>query len=185
MGQPAFASPSHVFVNRGFVNGGFRFGHNPRFHVFFGNPFFVRRRFFFPQPIFFPVVYGGGYSYPMVIQTGPSADSYRSDYEDRREMAREIERLSDQVERLREEQAARAEAARPQSRPQAEVESRPATVLVFKDQHIQEVRNYAIIGQTLWVFSEQHAKKIPLAQLDLPATTKLNDERGVEFRLPK
>jgi hypothetical protein len=61
----------------------------------------------------------------------------------------------------------------------------PATVLVFRDQHQQEVRNYAIAGGTLWVLSEQAAKKIPLAELDLAATTKANDERGVEFQVPK
>ena len=60
----------------------------------------------------------------------------------------------------------------------------PATVLVFRDQHKQEVQNYAIVGQTLWNFAPQHTQKIPLADLDLPATTKANDERGVDFRLP-
>lgn len=61
----------------------------------------------------------------------------------------------------------------------------PATVLVFRDQHQQEVRNYAIAGGTLWVFSEQAAKKVPLSELDLAATTKANNERGVEFQVPK
>lgn len=60
----------------------------------------------------------------------------------------------------------------------------PATVLVFRDQHKQEVQNYAIVGQTLWNFAPQHTQKIPLSDLDLPATTKANDERGVDFRLP-
>jgi len=46
------------------------------------------------------------------------------------------------------------------------------------------VQNYAIVGQTLWNFAPQHTQKIPLADLDLPATTKANDERGVDFRLP-
>jgi len=32
------------------------------------------------------------------------------------------------------------------------------------------VENYAIAGQTLWVFTEQRARKIPLADLDIPAT---------------
>jgi hypothetical protein len=60
----------------------------------------------------------------------------------------------------------------------------PATVLVFRDQHKQEVQNYAIVGQTLWNFAPEHTQKIPLSDLDLPATTKANDERGVDFRLP-
>jgi len=60
----------------------------------------------------------------------------------------------------------------------------PATVLVFHDQHKLEVQNYAIVGQTLWNFAPGHTEKIPLSDLDLPATTKANDERGVDFRLP-
>jgi hypothetical protein len=60
----------------------------------------------------------------------------------------------------------------------------PDTMLVFRDQHKQEVRNYAIVGQTLWNFSAQRTEKIPLSDLDLPATTKANEERGVTFRVP-
>jgi len=57
----------------------------------------------------------------------------------------------------------------------------PATVLIYRDGHQAEVRNYAIVGQTLWIFSEERAQKVPLAQLDLDATRKINDARGVEF----
>ena len=63
-------------------------------------------------------------------------------------------------------------------------EAAPATVLVFRDQHKQDVQNYAIVGQTLWTFAPQRTQKIPLSDLDLPATTKANEERGVDFRVP-
>jgi len=33
--------------------------------------------------------------------------------------------------------------------------------------------------------NDQAAKKIPLAQLDLPATVKMNDDRGVDFQIPQ
>jgi hypothetical protein len=59
----------------------------------------------------------------------------------------------------------------------------PATVLVFRDQHKQEVRNYAIVGQTLWSFGPR-TQKIPLAELDVTATSKANDDRGLTFRVP-
>jgi TolA-binding protein len=58
------------------------------------------------------------------------------------------------------------------------------TVIVFRDGHRTEVRNYAIIGSTLWVYSEDDSKKIPLEQIDLPATKNANTERGVSFQLP-
>lgn len=60
----------------------------------------------------------------------------------------------------------------------------PTTILVFRDQHKQEVQNYAIVGQMLWTFAPQHTQKIPLTDLDIPATTKANDERGITFRVP-
>ena len=58
------------------------------------------------------------------------------------------------------------------------------TMLVFKDGHKLEVENYAIIGQTLFDMTPGHARKIPLADLDLEATRRQNDERGVTFQLP-
>jgi hypothetical protein len=47
-----------------------------------------------------------------------------------------------------------------------------------------EVQEYAIQGQTLWVFSDQATRRVPLADLDLAATERLNGERGVEFVPP-
>lgn len=63
-------------------------------------------------------------------------------------------------------------------------EAVPATILVFRDQHKQEVDNYAIIGQTVWMFSPDKTQKVPLSDLDIPATQKANDDRGVTFRVP-
>jgi hypothetical protein len=60
----------------------------------------------------------------------------------------------------------------------------PATILVFRDQHRREVDNYAIVGQTIWVFAPKQAERIPLSQLDVDATVKANEDRGVTFRLP-
>jgi hypothetical protein len=60
----------------------------------------------------------------------------------------------------------------------------PATVLIFRDQHRREVDNYAIVGQTVWVFAPRQSERIPLADLDVAATVKANEDRGVTFRLP-
>lgn len=62
--------------------------------------------------------------------------------------------------------------------------AQPTTVLVFKDGHRSEVVNYAIVGETLFDFAEDRTHKILLADLDLPATRRANDDRGVEFKLP-
>ena len=58
------------------------------------------------------------------------------------------------------------------------------TVLVFKDGHQLEVENYAIIGNTLYDLTEGHRRKIALSELDLDATAKENDDRGIDFELP-
>ena len=60
----------------------------------------------------------------------------------------------------------------------------PATVLVYKDRHQVEVQNYAIVGKNLVWISGQLSKKIPLADLDLPATRKVNEDHGITFGPP-
>ena len=67
----------------------------------------------------------------------------------------------------------------------AQADTTPATVLIFRDQHQREIRNYAIVDEMLWVFTPQRIEKVPLAILDVPATIKANDDRGVDFRLPE
>jgi len=57
------------------------------------------------------------------------------------------------------------------------------TVLVFRDGHKQEVTNYAIVGQTIYVF-DKRTQKIAITDLDVAATIKLNDDRGVDFHVP-
>jgi hypothetical protein len=64
------------------------------------------------------------------------------------------------------------------------VVAQPSTVLIFKDGHQQEISNYAIVGATLYDLSDGRSKKVELADLDLTATMKENDQRGVEFQLP-
>ena len=64
------------------------------------------------------------------------------------------------------------------------LDDKVGTVLIFRDRHQKEVTNYAIIGQNLLDLTPQHHEKIPLANLDLPATAKANDDRGVTFRVP-
>jgi len=58
------------------------------------------------------------------------------------------------------------------------------TVLVFRDGHKTEAVNYAIVGQTLWIYTETDSKKMPLADLDVAATKSANSDRGVTFQVP-
>jgi hypothetical protein len=76
------------------------------------------------------------------------------------------------------------QSTQPQPSDQQQQANVPPTVLIFRDQHQKEVTNYAIVGQTLWNFTPQRKEKIPLADLDIPATVKANDDRGVSFTVP-
>jgi len=70
--------------------------------------------------------------------------------------------------------------------PQANPESdeRSTTTLVFQDGKKIEAQNYAIVGQTLWVYTEQDSKRFPLTDLNVEETRRANAERGVGFQLP-
>jgi hypothetical protein len=72
----------------------------------------------------------------------------------------------------------------PQPAMQQPVAEQPSTILIFKDGHELEVKNYAIVGGTLYDLSDGRTRKVELAQLDLPATVKHNDDRGISFQLP-
>ncbi|HWF91957.1 MAG TPA: hypothetical protein VN684_06715 [Terriglobales bacterium] len=83
-----------------------------------------------------------------------------------------------------EEQPAAPQAANG-AQPNAEPEPlQPATVLVFKDGHQLEVSNYAIVGDTIFDFTPGHSRRVALSELNVQATQKQNDDRGVDFRLP-
>jgi len=69
--------------------------------------------------------------------------------------------------------------------PPAPIAVEPNTILVFKDGHKLEVGNYAIVGGNLFDLTPGHRQKVALADLDVSATEKANDELGVDFKLPK
>ena len=133
---------------------------------------------------------GYGYGYPWL---GAGIDpywwwdsgSYDQDQQYQTGLANEMNAQSLDEQRMRQQgdQDSYAKSMPPQHQPER-TEAAPATVLVFRDQHRQEIQNYAIVGHTLWNFSPQRTEKISLSDLDLPATTKANDDRGVSFRLP-
>jgi TolA-binding protein len=80
--------------------------------------------------------------------------------------------------------AAGKKASAPATPPVALETDAPLTVLVFQDGHRTEARNYAIVGQTLWIYTEDDSKKMPLSELDVTATKNANSDRGIVFQLP-
>ena|ERR1700733_7088192 len=65
----------------------------------------------------------------------------------------------------------------------AESEADP-TMLIFKDGHQLEVGNYAIVGHNLYDMSPGHQGKVALADIDVTATQKQNEQHGVKFQVP-
>jgi len=66
----------------------------------------------------------------------------------------------------------------------AKEDNGPATVFIFKDGHQIETKNFAIMGDTLYDFSESILKKVQLGDLDKDKTIKANDDRGITVKLP-
>jgi hypothetical protein len=171
---------------------GVRFGTGFRPPVFSPNHF-GPNRFFRPYPLgyygAYPLIstYPGFYAdypYPATADSYPGYDTSASYFDPNEQFQQsQVERLEQEVDELRAERDASSSA--PGDAPRRESEPQTTTVLVFRDRHTEEVGNYAIVGPTLWIFTEQQARKVPLDNLDIAATKKANDDRGVDFRLPE
>jgi hypothetical protein len=139
--------------------------------------------YYYPYAGYYPYGYYDGYDNSLAYYTDNedqdayAGAAYPAPYpENDSGLQRDVQALNGKIDRLQADVETR-------NRPKTDQE--PATALVFRDQHVEEVRNYAIAGETLWVLNAQAAKRIPLAQLDLAATVKMNDDRGVEFQVPR
>jgi hypothetical protein len=166
--------PGFGFPHPGF---GFRHGHNHGFvNPAFGGAYYVP------------------YAYPAYVMDPGSYDSMETDYaappnsdqSGSEQIRHELDALRSTVEDYRDELRSDLKKERPAPKPEVEqpAANQPKTVLVFRDGHQMEIVNYAIVGGTLYDLSEGRTKKVELAELDLPATVKQNDDRGVNFQLP-
>jgi len=167
-------------------NYGYHYGYRPYYNGYHGGRGYRRGGWSYAIPYYYPVdnsaygydYVGGGspdlYSGPPIGPNDPSlhmvveqppASPYSEDAPDPQAYAPPM-RVTE-----------------PPAPPPADVKPGDPTVLVFRNGHQQEVINYAIMGDSLYVFDEGR-KKIALADLDIPATIKANDDRGQEFRMP-
>ena len=74
-----------------------------------------------------------------------------------------------------------------EAKPEAKLEAEdvgPMTVLIFRDGTRKEVKNYAIMGKDLIELGSGSLHRFPIADIDLAATQKENDVRGLDFKLP-
>jgi hypothetical protein len=165
-----FGTTSRGFVPHGFPNTSFGY-HYPHYSHY-------RTYGWWPH---YP--YYGGY-YPWFWDTtsydsDQGASAYYQQYADQ-------DKMYNEVQRLREQQALATVPPRPQPQPsqqQAQTVLPLPTILVFQDGKTELIQNYAIVGKTLWVFNERRARKIPVSELNIPATRKVNEDHGVEFSI--
>jgi hypothetical protein len=70
------------------------------------------------------------------------------------------------------------------SAPQTAPAPQESVTLIFRDGRPQEqIHNYMMTGNTLYVL-DQKRREIPLKDLDLAATTRANQDAGVDFNPP-
>ncbi len=162
-------------------------GARPLHHRHFFRPFYPYYPYTYPYAAYpyygygleSDFVYSGGTPYPY-----PQA-SYLPEH-DTTGLQNQVYRLQAELDDIKQQQSLdqRYAAAPPQQQERqaaAPEKPSPPAVLVYRDGRKTEVTNYAVVGQTLWIFSEARARKVPLADLDLNATRNANEERGVEF----
>jgi len=153
---------------------------------FFGG--FPCRRFFFGSsfvlgyaPLYADYSYYPGNSYYDYPPPPPPAGDYNNNDSD---LSYEVNRLSGEVDQLRNDEQSRPrydQGASQQSVSAAE--PTVAATLVFRDGRKLSISNYAIVGQTIWILSNNSARKIPVADLDVAATQRVNEANGVDFHL--
>jgi len=203
-------SPSGVVVTRsGVVVARAPFVH---FHNRFRNPFFFNGCFngfncgFFPG-FGFGFGFGSGFGfgaaypyygapYPYDYNPPPPPAYYPSDYygmaapqtstqENANDiyLAQQLQKLSDEVEAMKNDQKGHTGSAVVLG-PKADAQG-PAVTFIFHDGTRISTHNYAVAGQTLWIFGENQARKFRLGDLDRAATEQANAANGVELRLPE
>ena len=91
----------------------------------------------------------------------------------------QLQRLTAEVQQMKFDQQAQSPlvAAVPQPAPPP---APPITIVLRNGQQLQ-VQNYAVMGATLWDFSNQPARKIPVSNIDVEASAKASSASGADF----
>ena len=181
--NPAFRPGFHsgVVVGPAFRGGfGLGFGHvRPFGSSVFISPFFG---FGFPFYSYAPVVpfYSQPiYSAPTYITPDQTMTTNR--YQTTDNLRNQVQQLTDEVQQLQAELAARGGQAPPTAAPG---QKPPSITLILKDGRRIDAPGYALVGTTLWVFDSDTASKIPIFDVNVDATQKENQKRGVNIVFP-
>jgi hypothetical protein len=103
-------------------------------------------------------------------------------------LTRQVEQLTDQIMQLQaqlafvQQQPVVVTPAPPaeSAEPQPPVPATPIA-LVFKNGARIDTQGYAISGQTLWILKPSGSERVALSQLNVAATQRENQKRGIQF----
>ena len=150
-----------------------------RRNVIVAQPFFGGfAPYYWPDPF---SVYG----YPSYVEQPYAAPAETNNEAD---LSNQVQQLSQEIEDLRAQQdeLAASRLQPPPPPPPAAPQPPPIpTTLVFRDGRQMSIQNYAIVGNLLWVLDQRNQIKIPLTDLDVDATQKINRSNGVRFTVPR
>src|SRR5262245_39731625 len=168
--RPGFHS-SIVFGPR--FHPGFRtFGSSVVISPFFGFPFF-------PYAPVVPLYSQPIYSAPAYIP--PDQTLTMNGYQTSNDLRTQVQQLTNEVQQLQAELAAKGNQAPPTS---TSGQKPPSITLILKDGRRIDAPGYAAVGTTLWVFDSDTASKIPISDVNIDATQKENLKRGVNIVFP-
>jgi hypothetical protein len=91
----------------------------------------------------------------------------------------EIEHLNAELEELRQEQS-----VRPPYRANVEQETAPPSppvTVILRDGRRFESSSYAVMDGTFWDFSKSPSRRVPMAQVNVPASVEASAAKGAEF----
>ena len=167
-------------------------GFGSRFGRGFDRGFHHHRQFFrsaFAYVYWGYPLYWGNYDPWVADYSGdygePNNGYYAGRYDQQAAIEQRLDRIEDRIDRLLDRlQAPPAPPSPPQSAATTKTEPASAATLVFRDGHTEQIENYAVVGHTLWIFNEQRARKVPLADINIGATEQTNQQRGIDLHLP-
>jgi len=141
--------------------------------------------------------YGSYSSIPQGIEpyystpSEPVSNGYSSGYSSSEQYINnlndQIQQLSEEVYRLEGELSSGITSTAPPApevRPAAPERPVVPTVMVFKNGRRMDSTGYAIVGETLWVFSGSGYQTFSLSDLDAAATRSANLKNGINLRIP-
>jgi hypothetical protein len=95
-------------------------------------------------------------------------------------LSQQIQRLSDQIDELKNAQQRGAGSAPQDEDVQQTTPQVPITLVLRNGQQIQ-VQNYAVMDHVFWDFTKQPARRIPVSSIDIGASTRATEATGAEF----